>query len=183
MLMMARVRERSTRELERGAITFLVQPRKTADEIAHVLMRLEPETAERRSIVIGRKRLGGRFWAMVVAAAAAAVEDVAAGDYRIYEHDGHTHLAFDVRERMDEPLRRAIGLHRSGSFIVTVMNPDPAVWEGEVRQQQLFPGRERIVTTPFPPHLQERFGGRKYAKLDTPEFLEYPGAELVLISE
>ena len=171
---MARVRERATHELERGAIAFLVQPRKDTDETAHVLMRLRADAGLERSIVIGRKRLKS---------IPESAEEVAAGDYEIYEHDGHTHLAFDLHERMDEPLRRSIALSRSGSFIVTVMNPDPAVWEtGEARQEELFPGfREAAV--PFPPHLQERFGGRKYAKLDTPEFLDSTGAELVLISE
>lgn len=106
-------------------------------------------------------------------------ELVGEGDYEIYRHDGHSHLSFELDGAVPE-----ISLPRRGSFIVTVMNPDVTVWQGEPHpfQEDLFE-LERPIPTPFPPELQTRFGDRRYSQLDTAEFLDYPGAELVLIAE
>ena len=49
-------------------------------------------------------------------------------------------------------------------------------------QEDLFE-LDRPIPTPFPPELQVRFRDRRYAHLETTEFLEYPGAELVLITQ
>ena len=162
---MARAREREVRELERGRIAFFLGDR--------LLMQLGG-----RIVLIGRKRITTRFWALVVDRADFG-EAVGEGDYRIFEHDGHSHLEFELDRAMPD-----INLPRRGSFIVTVMNPDPTVWRGEPHpfQEELF-DVERRIPTPFSPELQARFGDRRYAQLDTAEFLDYPGAELVLISE
>jgi hypothetical protein len=169
------------RELEAGDITFYAQTRRTDDEIAHVFFALRPWTGGERAIIIGRKHIARRFWALVVDRLADRMEEIGEGDYRIYEHDGHSHLAYELSRHVDDAMRREIGLARAGGFIITVMNPDPALWTEPV-QEELFPGYV-ASPTPFPAELQDRFAGRKYAKLDTTEFLDYPGAELVLISE
>jgi hypothetical protein len=162
---MARAREREVRELERGRIAFYFGER--------LLMDLGG-----RIILIGRKRITRRFWALVLDRADFG-DGVASGDYRIFEHDGHAHLSYELDRAVPE-----LDLPRRGSSIVTVMNPDPTVWQGEPHpfQEELF-DVERRIPTPFPPALQARFGDRRYAQLDTVEFLDYPGAELVLISE
>jgi len=162
---MARARERVVRELERGRIAVYAGERLLIDVGGRILL-------------VGRKRITPRFWALVVDRADFG-DVVAAGDYRIFEHDGHSHLQFELDRAVDD-----INLPRRGGFIVTVMNPDPMVWQGEPHpfQEELF-DVERRIPTPFPPGLQTRFGDRRYAQLDTVEFLDYPGAELVLISE
>src|SRR5438034_9768893 len=109
---MARLHERAVEEdLEDGRIAFYLGPQ--------LLMQLGD-----RVIVIGRKRIMRRFWALVVPRGDFG-ELVAAGDYRIFRHDGHTHLSFDLDGAVPE-----ISLPRRGSFIVTVMNPDVTVWQG-----------------------------------------------------
>src|SRR5579884_1288586 len=162
---MARAREREVRELERGHIAFYFGDRLLIDVRGRILL-------------IGRKRITRRFWALVLDRAEFG-DVVGEGDYRIFEHDGHTHLAFELDRAMPE-----INLPRHGSFIVTVMNPDPTVWQGEPHpfQEELF-DLDRPIPTPFPLDLQARFGDRRYSHLDTTAFLDYPGAELVLISE
>ena len=162
---MARVRERAVETLEEGRIAFYLG--------AQLLMQLGD-----RVIVIGRKRITKRFWALVVPRGDLG-ELVGEGDYEIYRHDGHSHLSFELDGAVPE-----ISLPRRGSFIVTVMNPDVTVWQGEPHpfQEDLFE-LERPIPTPFPPELQTRFGDRRYSQLDTAEFLDYPGAELVLIAE
>jgi len=162
---MARAIEREVRELEHGRIEFFLG--------AQLLMRLGD-----RIIVIGRKRITKRFWAVVVPRGDFG-ELVGEGEYRLFVHDGHAHLAFDLAAAVPE-----IQLPRRGSFIVTVMNPDVTVWQGEPHpfQEELFDAG-RVNPTPFPADLQARFGERRYSQLDTAEFLDYPGAELVLIAE
>jgi len=49
--------------------------------------------------------------------------------------------------------------------------------------RRIFFELDRVIPTPFPPELQARFRDGRYAQLATMEFLEYPGAELVLITE
>src|SRR2546423_13880653 len=110
---MARVRERAVEEdLEYGRIAFYLGPQ--------LLMELGD-----RVIVIGRKRIAKRLWALVVPRGDFG-ELVAAGDYHIFRHDGHTHLSFELDGAVPE-----IKLPRRCSFIVTVMNPDVTVWQGE----------------------------------------------------
>ena len=77
----------------------------------------------------------------------------------------------------------------AASFVtlgLAIANPDPALWglpEPPDLQSQLFDEVELHVPvpTPFPLALQRRFRNRKYAQLDTIEWLDHPGAELVFI--
>ena len=161
-------------ELESGDIAFYT-------ESPRLYFTLRPWNGGERVLVIGRKHIAQRFWALVAEKLAKNAEEIGAGEYRIYEHDGHGHLSYELDRHVDEAIRTAIDLGRSGGFIVTVMNPDPTLWTGNL-QEELFPGY-RAVPAPFPPYLQERFEGRKYARLDTVEYLDYLGAELVLIAE
>ena len=103
------------------------------------------------------------------------IQDIAA-------HDGHTHVAFVATLRPD----REIDVLSEGNFIASVANPDPTAWgltELPPLQDELFPEYEVHVTipTPFPPSIQQRFGGRRYINLE-PELLDYPGAELIFIT-
>ena len=162
---MARQVERRIEELETGAIAFYFDARLIIS-LGH------------RAIVVGRKRFTKRFWALVVDAPVEGTK-VAEGTYRIFRHGAHSHLEYELDAAVPE-----LNIRRRSSLIVTVMNPDPTVWEGEPHpfQEDLF-DVERRIPTPFPPALQERFGGRRYAQLETTEFLDFPGAELVLIAE
>jgi len=47
----------------------------------------------------------------------------------------------------------------------------------------LFDELELHVTipSPFPAQLQARFGGRRFVQLDSVEWLEHPGAEVVFV--
>jgi hypothetical protein len=163
---MARQLARAIDELESGPIAFYFGKR--------LLMQLG-----NRWIVVGRRRFTRRFWALVVDPAEIDDERIASGTYRLFRHDGHTHLAWELDRGID-----TLNIPRRGSLIVTVMNPDPTPWEGEPHpfQEDLFEV-DRRAPTPFPPALQQRFDGRRYAQLETVDFLDYPGAELVFISQ
>lgn len=162
---MARQVERRIEELESGNIAFFFDKR--------LFMSLG-----RRASVIGRKRFTKRFWALVVDTPVEG-DRVTGGTYRIFRHGAHSHLEYALDTAVPE-----VNIRRRGSLIVTVMNPDVTVWEGEPHpfQEDLF-DLDRRISTRFPRDLQERFGDRRYAQLETTEFLDFPGAELVLIAE
>jgi len=190
--------ERPRQLLESGTISFLSRPQKP-DDTERLLLVLQPDDSSvHRVIAIARKRLPRaqkheRFWGYVDlvlydrrdldaalgakiygARALPAAVPVASGDYSLEWHDDHAHLV-------------TLDLEREANYIVTVMNPDPLAWgllEPPSLQQELFDELETHVSVPapFPPRLQERFGNRRYAQLDTPEWLDHPGAELVFIA-
>ena len=174
--------------MENGAISIVARPRvrreeiETLDDVQRMLWVLEPaDGGARRVIVVGRKRLTRRFWAFVAddAALGGRAQILGSGTYQIESHDDHTHLDYELLG--DCTLCVEIGLPPHGSFLVSVMNPDPTRWPPDP-QEALFEGAEATIETPFPPELQERFGERRYLPL-APEFLEHPGAELVFIAK
>jgi len=115
-----------------------------------------------------------------------AARAFASGSYEIATHRDHAHLRWHVARIADDPIAFEVDVESDADYIVTIANPDPTAWgltEPPDLQTDLFDDLELHVTipTPFPPSLQQRFGNRRYANLDTPEWLEHPGAELVFI--
>jgi hypothetical protein len=201
--------------LERGAITILFRPRihrdpiESIDDVQRLMMLLQPDgSRDARLIAVGRKRLPRasrreRFWGFVDLVrdrrdielalgpqtyvtktrgrrVLPPAEAAASGTYAIATHDGHTHLAFEVTPRA------GWDIERSGNYIVTVANPDPAAWgltEAPRLQEELFPEYEVHVELPaiFPEAIQSRFEGKRYLDA-TPELLAFEGAELVFIA-
>jgi hypothetical protein len=116
-----------------------------------------------------------------------AARPFATGTYELTPHGEHTHLRWNV-EPVDEidPVAADIALERDADYIVTIANPDPTLWglvETPNLQEELFDELELHVTipTPFPPALQSRFRDRRYAQLDSTEWLNHPGAEVVFV--
>jgi hypothetical protein len=116
-----------------------------------------------------------------------AARPFADGMYELAWHGEHAHLRWHVeRIAHNDPIAFEVDVENSADYIVTVANPDPIAWgllEPPNLQGALFDDLELHVTipTPFPPSLQQRFGDRRYAQLDSPEWLDHPGAELVFI--
>jgi hypothetical protein len=116
-----------------------------------------------------------------------AAKEFAAGTYELETHGPHAHFRWHIeRFAYDDPVAVEIPVEHEADYILTIANPDPVVWglvEPPDLQTALFDDLELHVTvpTPFPPALQERFGRRKFAQLDTTEWLDHPGAELVFV--
>lgn len=116
-----------------------------------------------------------------------AARAFASGTYEITTHRDHVHLRWQVsRITDDDPIAFGVDVENDADYIVTVANPDVTVWgltEPPELQTALFDDLELHVTipAPFPPNLQQRFGNRRYAHLDTTEWLDHPGAELVFV--
>jgi hypothetical protein len=108
----------------------------------------------------------------------------AEGIYEISVHGLHAHLQWWLDRRPADDTDIEIDLESTGDFIMTVANPDPGAWGLSAPpdlQSQLFDELESHVTVPslFPPQLQQRFHGRRFAPLDNTDWLDHPGAEII----
>jgi hypothetical protein len=156
------------RGLERGEISLMVRPR-ARDGIERLVLILSPEGQLRhRTIAVARKR-PDRFWGFVDR----VVDEPRGGDgvYELSSRDGLAHLYYNVDGE-------------SAEYSVLVANPDPYAWglrEAPPIQHDLFEKDEVHARLPalLTPQLQQRFGGRRFVALDTVEFLDHPGTELV----
>ena len=116
-----------------------------------------------------------------------AARAFAEGTYEIVTHGSHAHLRWSVqRISKDDPIAMELHIEEEADSIVTIANPDPTVWgldEPPDLQRELFDELELhvVLPTPFPPALQERFRNRRFAQLDTTDWLDHPGAELVFV--
>jgi hypothetical protein len=206
-----RSRQQGIKVLERGDIYFIYRPKieeasaAGLADVQRLFMILSPHHKKRyRLFVIGRKRLpevsdsGQRTWGFVEKAcrAARALQEELApatyqtktrgertppaarpageGVYAIVRHADHTHLLYAL-ELSDQPgeVQEELHLADEGSYIVSVKNPEqpspPGVGLGGGRQDS------------FPKTLQGRFRGRRFMPVDPPNFLDYEGAEVLLI--
>ncbi|KAK3430942.1 hypothetical protein EUGRSUZ_E02145 [Eucalyptus grandis] len=79
----------------------------------------------------------------------------------------HTHLIYKLEfppeDEKQEP-QESLNIEREGSFLIQIKNPD---------------SKRKAV---FPAHLQGQFGQLRYSPADPPDFLNYEGCELLLIS-
>jgi len=116
-----------------------------------------------------------------------AARPFAHGTYDITTHGPHSHLRWTVDHiEPHDPVVTDLSIERAADYIVTIANPDPIAWgliETPDLQSELFDELELHVTipTPFPPNLQSRFGDRRFMQLDSIEWLEHPGAEVVFV--
>jgi hypothetical protein len=98
-----------------------------------------------------------------------------AGVYAIVRHDDHTHLAYAL-ELPGRPgrVQEDLNIESEASYIVSVRNPDAPAPPG-------FGPTGTSRRAAFPEHLRKQFGERRFIPIDPPEFLDYEGAEILLI--
>lgn len=177
------------------------------DDVARFYVILKPVAKARfRRMIVGRKRLPAvedheRAWGFIdlVTEEATELEDEldpyayetksrgtrvepavrpsGEGVYAIVDHGGHTHIAYALElPQTPGPVQAAFQIRPMASLIVTVRNPDaPAPPD---RPRAGLPPSQRPE---YPEALWAAFGDRRFTKLDPPDFLDYPGTELVLI--
>ncbi|KAK3430852.1 hypothetical protein EUGRSUZ_E02270 [Eucalyptus grandis] len=115
----------------------------------------------------------------------AAARALGEGVYRILRHKSkgkkaHTHLIYKLEfppeDEKQEP-QESLNVEREGSFLIQIKNPDQ---HGAGPSQ--FRGLQSKRKAVFPAHLQGQFGQLRYSPADPPDFLNYEGCELLLIS-
>jgi hypothetical protein len=97
------------------------------------------------------------------------------GRYQILRHGNHTHLIYAL-ELPSKPgdVQRELNIEEQASYIISIRNPQKAS-----PPRAGLPERQQAD---FPKHLQDVFRDRKFADADPPEFLDYAGAEFVMIA-
>jgi hypothetical protein len=207
---MAEVKSHKYPLLERGDIYFLYRPDVEKEEVhgpqdvQRLYILLKPwHVGLYRLIIVGRKKLPDpeeheRFWAFVwqVFKDRASLKEelgektydtktrgirklpptrpAAEGIYAIVRHGDHTHLVYLIElPKHQGPAERDLNIQREASYIIAVRNPEsPRPPEA---------GRGIELQARFPQKLQARFAGRRFIPVDPVEFLNYEGAELMLI--
>lgn len=180
-------------------------------DMQRLLILLSPEeSAFERLLAIGRRRLprssrrSDRFWGFVDLVLTAedmsaalgtqmniqghvpAAQKFAGGSYEICMDGGDAHLRWHVAHLEPSSAAFEMQVEKDADYILTIANPDPGAWglhEVPDLQRQLFDELELHVLLPtrFPATLQERFGNRHLLGLDSTEWLDHPGAEIVFI--
>lgn len=197
--------------LESGNIYFCYTPRVERDDVDNLndvqqfYFVLAPHNKSNyRLIVIGKKRLpevdgdGNNNWCFVESVTQSAKEleqglraetyqtktlgeryqpaarPVGEGIYEIVKYRGHTNLiyALELPEDLGEA-QQDLGIKAEASYIITIKNPEGASPNGM--------GLADEEKADLPEHLQNRFQQRRFVPAEPPEFLDYPGVELILI--
>ena len=94
--------------------------------------------------------------------------------YRFYQQDYVIDLiyALELPEDLGEA-QQALSIKEEASYIITIKNP-----EGSSPQGMGLPEEGKAD---LPKDLQNRFEQRRFVTAEPPEFLDYPGVELILI--
>ncbi|WP_303909535.1 hypothetical protein [Thiohalomonas denitrificans] len=197
--------------IEYGNVYFLYRPRidteqvESLEDVQRVYLVLSPHGKKRyRLLVMGRKRLpeihdgGERYWGFVGGVEDSAVKlrkefeaetyetktrgtrqvpparPAGEGVYALVEHGGHTHLAYalELPKEPDE-VQKELNIAPEASFIVSVKNPD--------KPSPPSAGLGRRQQARFPKHLMEKFRDRRFIEIEPPDYLDYEGAELMMI--
>jgi hypothetical protein len=207
---MAQVQSHKYPPIESGDIYFLYRPAVGVREVhgfgdvRRLYILLKPWSKQIfRLLIVGRKKLPApeehdRFWAFVwrVFGDRAALNaelgyeeyqtkadgvrrvpparPAAEGIYTIVRHGDHTHLAYLLElPKRQGPVERELNIKREASYIIAVKNPESANAPGT--------GLDPKHEARFPDELQDKFQGRRFIPVDPPDFLNYEGAELLLI--
>ena len=96
------------------------------------------------------------------------------GVYAVARHGDHTHLAYRLRlPETPGEVQHELNIQRQATYVVLVRNPR-VPWPAGM-------GLGPAAELEYPAELQDRFGGDRYAPLDT-AFLDTERTELVLIA-
>jgi hypothetical protein len=170
----------------------------------YIVLRPQGENSCYRRLVVGAKRMpkigngGEKKWAFVDLVTKEAKEireafgpktyqtktrgertepaarPVGSSVYALARHGDHTHLLYEL-ELPEEPreAQAELNIESEGSYIVSVRNPEaPAPPTAGLGSKQ---------TAEFPPRLQNRFEGKRFAPVDPPDYLDHEGSEFLLI--
>lgn len=195
--------------LQKGNIYFFYTPRiqyqeaHSLEEVQRFFMIIKPENVSHYIIlVVGRKHLpeNATYFSFVTKISAHIDELLSVltrkdyknqtqevtelteahclgiGTYLIIEHDGHTHLCYKLNtpSKIGE-VQEQFNLKKHGDYIVSIKNPNQHSPTGV--------GLSSIQKAKYPSHLQDRLGDYRFFPLNPPDFINYEGAELLLISQ
>jgi hypothetical protein len=195
--------------LQKGNIYFFYTPRTqhqeahNLEEVQKFFMIMKPENASHYiTLVVGRKHLpeNATYFSFVTKISANIKALLSAltkkdskihtqeitelteahclglGTYLIIDHDGHTHLYYELNiPSAIGSLQEQFNLKKHGDYVVSIKNPNQHSPPGV--------GLPSTQKAKYPVHLQDRLGDYRFFHLNPPDFINYKGAELLLISQ
>lgn len=107
---------------------------------------------------------------------APAVRCLGEGKYLLIEHEQHTHFTYVLQKpnRLGE-VQKDFNLKESDDFLVSVKNPQIP--------SPPHTGLSEAQKANYPQALQNKFQDKHFIPLSPPEFLYYPGAEILFIGK
>lgn len=96
------------------------------------------------------------------------------GVYGLVTHHGHTHLAYALEmPQLPGEVQHAMNIEKEGSLIISIKNPEKPgpKWAG-------LPTESKAA---YAEALHDKFLGRSFIPANPPSFLDYSGAEILLI--
>ncbi len=195
--------------LQKGSIYFFYRPKvqhsyaHSLDDVQGLLMVFKPIDLNKYIILrIGKKRLpeATSYFAFVEKVCGtvddlkdqfkgedyktstegerkiSAAQCVGEGKYLFLSHEQHTHLCFQLTD-FDKAniLQREFHLTPQADYLISVKNPRTSSPTGAG-----LPSQEKAT---YPLNLQNNFGDYRFIPLTSPEFLNYEGAEFILIGK
>ncbi len=193
--------------LQKGNILFFYRPKVQheavfgREDVQHFFIALKPEKLERFIfIIIGRKKLPEEepYFGFVEKIAknmdqvmdfiseehyvpstkgerdVQAAQCIGIGKYVLISHEQHTHLTYELSKPFKlGKIQEEFHLKRRGNYLVTVKNPQLPSPHGI--------GLSSKQKAQYPEKLQSLFADYRFIPLNPVDFLNYEGAELLLI--
>jgi len=108
----------------------------------------------------------------------------AEGTYAIAIHGNHSHLRWHVEHMARDPIAFQVQVERDADHLLSIANPDPSAWgldEAPDLQSEIFDDLELhvVIPAPLPSVLQKRFCNKPFTQLDSTDWLDHPGTEIV----
>src|SRR6185312_1337562 len=99
-----------------------------------------------------------------------------AGKYLLVVHNNHTHFIYQLTSPSQvKEIQKEFNLQKEDDYLISIKNPQAATPPGV--------GLNEKQKVKFPSSLQAKFANYSFIPLATSEFLDYEGAELLLISK
>lgn len=103
-----------------------------------------------------------------------AVRLAGEGMYEIVRHANHTHLIYVLENpAFLGEVQKSLDIVKEGSYILSIKNPEKPSPKGV--------GLRSSQEANYPKNLQAQFRGHRFSPADPPNFLNYPGTQLLLI--
>ncbi len=205
------MQKRPAEILEKGEIYFIYAPRIEEEKVTglpgveRLYLVMHPyDQKQYRLLVIGHKKLppirerGEAYWAFVedVNPSAEAIENTfdpekyktatrgeryrgpgrpaGEGVYALADHDRHQHLVYSLElPEKPGPVQKDLNLEKQASYIISVKNPNQPTPKGV--------GLDEAQEAHYPTPLQKEFNNRRFISRNLPEFLNYPGTQILFI--
>ena len=98
------------------------------------------------------------------------------GKYLLVNHNNHTHFIYRLTTPSQiKEIQKEFNLQKEDDYLISIKNPQAAAPAGV--------GLAEKQKVKFPPSLQTTFANYSFIPLTTNEFLDYEGAELLLIAK